>query len=160
MSRYDRLLDYYPIGERLSKNIDMDKVNKNSGLKEYGLLMGDRLLAINEDPKNAFKKDLFGGSLDIYSGAPKNPKLYYKNFEDYMKFHGRSSGVKPSARNAYTETRAKQDAINRWLLSEEPEPEFKKPKKKEPPRPAFSYDAYYEDPGQFQYLLDENRRRG
>ena len=60
MSRYDRLLDYYPIGERLSKNIDMDKVNKNSGLKDYGLLMGDRLLAINEDPKNALKKDIFG----------------------------------------------------------------------------------------------------
>ena len=138
----------------------MDKVNKNSGLKEYGLLMGDRLLAINEDPKNALGKDLFGGSLDIYSGAPKNPKLYYDNFEDYMKFHGRSSGVKPSARNSYTETKAKQDAINRWLLSEEPEPEFKEPKKIKPPRPAFSYDAYYEDPGQFQYLLDENRRRG
>jgi hypothetical protein len=86
-----------------------------------------------------------------YFEARSNPRKYFDNFQDYSRFH--SMGIKPSARNSHTD----QQAINTWLMSEErPEPEVAK-QQSAPRPPEFTYDAYYEDPGQFQYLLNNTR---
>lgn len=89
-----------------------------------------------------------------YFDARINPKKYFDDYDTYKLFA--LSSTKPSARNSYTD----QKMINAWLLSEEPE--LKEPEREipePPPGPQFTYDAYYEDPSQFQYLLNENRKR-
>ena len=90
-----------------------------------------------------------------YFDARTNPKKYFDDYDMYRQFA--LSSTKPEARNSYTD----QKIMNAWLLSEEPElkePERERPEP--PPRPQFTYDTYYEDPSQFQYLLNENRKRG
>ena len=104
-------------------------------------------------------KELLGitGNPRSYFEAKSNPRKYFDDYASYRQFA--LSGTKPSARNSYTD----QKIINTWLLSEEPELREKEPERESPeppPQPEFTYDAYYEDPSQFQYLLNENRKRG
>ena len=104
-------------------------------------------------------KDLLGitGNPKNYFEVRSNPRKYFDDYANYRRFA--LSGTKPDARNSYTD----QKIINSWLLGEGPEPREKESERERPeppPRPEFTYDAYYEDPSQFQYLLNENRKRG
>ena len=82
----------------------------------------------------------------------EDPSKYFGDVETYKKFVGSPPSHK---RTSYTD----QQLVNEYLLGRDSNRmDFSSLlMNQERPEPEFSYDAYYEGPSQFQYLLSNTR---
>ena len=82
----------------------------------------------------------------------EDPSKYFGDVETYEKFVGSPPSHK---RTSYTD----QQLVNEYLLGRDSNRmDFSSLlMNQERPEPEFSYDAYYEGPSQFQYLLSNTR---
>jgi len=139
-------------------------LNFTDALKEKAKGFNTRYSEYADEDKKLLAASMLGNR---NNALIDDPSKYFGDAETYSRFIG---GLPSHKRTSYTD----QQAINEYLLGrdsnrmdlasllmsqERPEPEFAKQQLGSLAAPQFDnfYDAYYEDPGQFQYLLNNTR---